>query len=121
MWRRRCSVWLFDPMTATRLLKTCVIPVLEYGIAMWRPGGYQAAEWLKVERFWRLCARIILGVPVRTPVAACLGDLGWRPFWTRTAWQAAALWTCVTEMPDSELPRQAMYVQRKLFEAGEEC
>jgi len=74
-----------------------------------------------VERFWRLCARIILGVPIRTPVAACLGDLGWRPFWTRAAWQAAALWTRVTEMPDSELPRQAMYVQRKLFEAGDEC
>jgi len=121
LWRRRCSVWLFDPSTATQLLKTCVIPVLEYGIAMWRPGDYRATEWLKVERFWRLCARVILGVPVRTPVAACLGDLGWRPFWTRAAWQAATLWTRVTEMRDSDLPRQAMFVQRQMCEAGEVC
>ena len=69
---------------------------------------------MRVERFWRGAERSILGVPVHTPTAAVLGDLGWRPCWTRAVGAAVTFWTRITRMPDSELTRQAMAVQRKL-------
>ena len=96
---------------ATQLFKTCVLPALEYGIGLWGAGNYNSATWASLESFWRMAARTILGVPVRTPNAAVLGDLGWTNFWVRGAWQAVCLWERVTRMNDDALARKAMHVQ----------
>ena len=74
---------------------------------------------MQTEVFWRSAARSILGVPLRTPVAAMFGDLGWRPFVVRAAHQACSFWTRVTELPKCSLVRQAMAVQRQIvLDAG---
>ena len=66
-------------------------------------------EWQKTERFWRKAARYILGAPTRTSNEAVLGEIGWSTLWTRAAWQAAALWTRITRMPECALVRKAMF------------
>lgn len=112
---------MFDVRTMSRLFSACVVPVLDYAVGLWRPGKYRGREWEGVEQFWRASARSILGVPVRTPVAAVLGDLGWHNYATRAAWFAACFWTRVTRMHDHELTRQAMHVQRRLMQLGKPC
>lgn len=97
------------------------MPVLECGVAKLRPCAYTAHSWKAVEQFWCLCARIIVGVPRRTSKEAYMGDLGWRPFWTRAAWQARSMWTRITEMQDSELPRKAMHEQFLLIARNVPC
>jgi hypothetical protein len=121
IWRRRCHLWFLDPLIAVRLFRTCVAPVLEYGIGLWRPGNFTGTGWKEIEKFWRGAARSIVGVPLRTPCAAIMGDLGWRPFWTRAAWYVVNMWTRVTRMADSDIPRQAMAVQRQLMDAKQPC
>ena len=121
LWRRRCKVWMFDARIAVRLFRACVMPVLDYAIGVWRPGKFAGREWDQVEQFWRNAARSILGVSVRTPLAAVFGDLGWRPYATRAAWYAVGLWARVTRLPDGELARQAMQVQRRLLATGKPC
>lgn len=121
IWRRRCKVWMLDPRVACNLFMACVLPVIDYGIALWRPGAYRAVDWQMFERLWRGAARSILGVPVRTPTAAVLGDLGWRPLWTRAANAAIAFWVRITRMPDEALVRKAMRVQRGLLLRGKPC
>jgi hypothetical protein len=59
---------------------------------------------------------MILGVPARTPNAAVLGDLGWRVFSTRAAYQCLCMWTRVTEMDEAALVRQALCMQRAALE-----
>ena len=73
------------------------MPALEYGVGLWGAGGYTSIAWSKVEVFWKMAARTILKVPLRTPSEAILGDLGWHKFWVRGAWQAVSLWTRVTD------------------------
>ena len=122
LWRRRCKVWLFDARTALRLFHACAMPaVLDYAVGLWRPGKYSGREWDPVEQFWRNSARFIVGVSVRTPLAAVYGDLGWRPYATRAAWFAVSFWARVTRMPDTELVRQAMHAQRRLMGTGKPC
>ena len=78
-------------------------------------------EWQKTERFWRKAARYILGAPTRTSNEAVLGEIGWSTLWTRVAWQAAALWTRITRMPECALVRKAMCVQRGFVVHGVDC
>ncbi len=43
--------------------------------------GYGGNEvWDDVERFWMNAARYTIHAPVKTPIAAIMGDLGWVPF-----------------------------------------
>ena len=121
VWRRRCQVWMFDARITIRLFNACVMPVLDYAVGIWRPGKFEQREWMSVEQFWRASARSILGVPLRTPVAGMFGDLGWRRYATRAAWFAVCFWARVTRMPDKELTRQAMRVQRRLLDSGKSC
>ncbi len=68
-----------------------------------------------------VAARMTVRVQLRTSPEAYMGDLGWRPFWTRAVYQASSSWTRVTEMPCSELTRKTMYVQRNLTQCGASC
>ena len=91
MWSRRCTALMLRPDTASHIFKVCVLPVLEYGIAMW---GMQTwvgtrSPWPRVEGFMEQAARRILGVPPHTPLDAMYGDLGWRPLWVRAIMLAA--------------------------------
>jgi hypothetical protein len=121
IWMRRCNVWLINPAMAEQLFKTCVMPALEYGIGLWGSGNYKSGAWLKLETFWRMAARIILGAPLRTPTEALLGELGWTKFWVRGAWQAVCMWTRITRTSDDALVRKAMHVQRRLFAKKKSC
>jgi hypothetical protein len=103
---------------AERLFRVCVLPALEYGIGLWGVGNFNSSGWREVEAFWRMAARTILGVPMRTPTAAVLGDLGWRMLYTRAIFQAVSFWTRVTEMKDACLLRRAMSVQRACMQYG---
>ena len=113
LWKRRCMIWMLNGRMAERLFKICVLPALEYGIGLWGVVGSGLAVWEEVEKFWRMAARTILQVPIRTPTAAVLGDLGWRVLYTRAVFQAVCFWTRVTDMGDEALLRKAMYVQRE--------
>jgi hypothetical protein len=120
IWKRRCSVWLLNGYMAERLFKVCVLPVLEYGINIWGVTNFSSSVWKEVEQFWRMAARAILRVPMRTPTAAVLGDLGWRMLYTRAVYQGVCLWTRATNMADEALVRKAMCVQREcLNERGQ--
>ena len=100
-----------------------IMPVLDFAVGLWRPGKYSGREWDAVEQFWRNSARFIVGVSVRTPLAASRvhGDLWWRPYASRAAWFVVSLWARVTRMPDTELARQAMHAQRRLMGTGKPC
>ena len=51
---------------------TCVMPVriLEYGVSVWGACEPTTAVWEEVERFGRLCARMTVRIPLRTPSEA---------------------------------------------------
>ena len=66
-----------------------------------------------METFWRMAARFIIGVPVRAPNEAVLGDLGWDPFAVRAAWQVASLWCRASRMPQDELLKKALLEQKR--------
>ena len=121
MWMRRCQVWCFKPHVAISMFKTSVMPALEYGVGLWGAGLHDSDAWEKIEVFWRYIARCILGVSSRAPNGGEYGELGWYPFYTRATWQASSFFTRITEMSDSSLVRQAMYVQRSLLESGKTC
>ena len=106
------------PGDAVRQCTTCVMPALEYGVAIWGSGMYESQVWSQVEIFWRSIARCILGVSIRAPNAGVYGDLGWLRFWTRAAHQAVSFWTRVRDMPSDAVVRQAMYIQRELVDKG---
>ena len=80
-------MWSVSGFMAERMFKVCVLPTLEYGIAVWGMIDFNSSIWKDVEKFLRMAARTILRVPVRTPQAAVLGDLGWRMFYTRAIHQ----------------------------------
>ena len=106
---------------AVQLYKTCVMPAVEYGVGLWGAGSYNSAAWLRVEAFWRMAARTVLKLPLRTPSEALLGDLGWHKFSVRGAWQAVCLWTRVTRKNEYELARKAMHVQCDMFAKKNKC
>ena len=118
---RRSQVWCMKPSMAVQQFKTCVMPALEYGVAIWGSSMYTSHVWSQVEIFWRSVARCILGTSVRTPNASVYGELGWYPFWVRAAYQAVSFWTRATEMPNDSILKQAMFVQRDLVSKGKSC
>lgn len=120
-WMRRCEIWQFKPDFVVNQFNTCVMPALEYGVGLWGVGLYKSEAWKKVEIFWRYIARCILGVSQRAPNGGVYGELGWYPFEVRAAWQATAMWTRISEMPNVSLTRKAMYVQRDMCDRGKEC
>ena len=68
-----------------------------------------------------MAARFIIGVPVRAPNEAVLGDLGWDPFAVRAGWQVACLWCRVSRMPTDELLKKALLVQKRLWDERKRC
>ena len=121
VWMRTCEFWLFPVDVVINQFMTCILPVMEYGVGIWGVGDHGSGVWKDVECFWRSIARMILGVPSRTPVAAVQGELSWYPFWVRAAGQAVSYWTRVTELSDDALVRKAMHVQRKLVQNDAPC
>ena len=57
-WLRRVKVWILNGFVAERLVKSCVLPALEYGVCIWGSGNYGSTVWQKVERFWRYMRRL---------------------------------------------------------------
>ena len=113
-WMRRCQVWCMRPEDAVNQFKTCVMPSLEYGVAIWGSGLYESSIWSQIEAFWRSIARCILGVSLRAPNASVYGELGW-------FLKTYTFWTRATEMPSDSVVRQAMYVQREMVIKGHTC
>ena len=68
-----------------------------------------------------MAARFIIGVPMRVPNEAVLGDLGWDPFAVRAGWQVACLWYRVSRMPTDELLKKALLVQKRLWHDNKRC
>ena len=66
-------------------------------------------------------ARFIIGVPIRTPICAILGDLGWRPFKFRSFISACKFWTRAIEMNKCRLVYQALCVQRNMYLKNKTC
>jgi hypothetical protein len=123
MWSRRCTALMLRPDTAAHIFKVCVLPVLEYGIAMWgmQPWAGRALPWQSVDGFVEEAARRILGVPLHTTKEAIYGDLGWRPMWVRATMLAAGYWARVTGLPSDSLPRRALAVQKRWTAARRPC
>jgi len=123
MWSRRCIALMLRPDTASHIFKVCVLPVLEYGIAMWGMQTWTArgSPWQNAEGFMEQATRRILGVPQHTQMDALYGDLGWRPLWVRATMLAAGYWARVTGLPSDSLPRRALAVQKRWAAARRPC
>lgn len=119
-WIRRCHIWKTQPDLTLQLFKTCVMPAMEYGVALWGVDSVHGA-WKSVEQYWTSIARYALSAPAKAPIAALHGDLGWKPFYTRACYQVAAFWERVSMMSDDCVVRQAMNTQRKLVQQGQPC
>ncbi len=61
-------------LTFTKLFESLVIPVLEYGSAVW---GITLPS--SVNNIWSRVARFVMGVGRFHPKAAIEGDIGWMP------------------------------------------
>ena len=120
-WLRRCNTWMLNTDLMLTLFKTGAMPALEYGVGMWGVGSVRNDVWREVESFWLSVSRYILHAPIRTPISAIIGDLGWMPFNVRAGQQAVSFFTRISKMDDTCLVRKAMYVQRGLLGAKCPC
>ena len=122
-WVRRCRIWLFKPDVVVNQFMTCILPALEYGVALWGVGKRwgEIGAWKDLESFWYMVARTIINAPLRSPSEGVFGELGWYPYAVRAGWQAASFWTRVSGMSKSSLTWKAMYVQRGLLDRNKRC
>ena len=97
------------------------MPVLEYGVGLWGACSVGNSIWRDIEVFWRMAAKFIIGVSVRAPNEAVLGELGWYPFSVRAGWQVASLWTRAARMNQGELLKKALVVQKQLLDRRKSC
>lgn len=120
-WYRRGVVWNLNSKIIEILFKLCVLPAFEYSNNIWGVGDFESNIWKEVEKFWNSIARFIIGVPIRTPICAILGDLGWRPFKFRSFISACKFWTRAIEMNKCRLVYQALCVQRNMYLKNKTC
>ena len=85
---------------AVSIWKALVRPVLEYAAEIWGEKDWEEAEILQ-----RTMAKRILGMKMRAPNEAVLGDLGWWPLKARRDMIRLRYWQKILNMDEKRLPR----------------
>ena len=83
-----------------KLIHTCVMPVLDYGVEVW--GIYKCTE---VEKVQNTAARVFLGVNKFAPILAIQGEIGWQLCKTRIDISMLRYWNRILKMESNRLSK----------------
>ena len=121
VWMRRVRVWSLPIDVAVNMFRTCVMPSVEYGCGLWGPGLIHNECKDQIESFWIGNARFILHAPLRTPIEAIQGELGWTPFSIRAKSQAISFLVRATVSRRDSLLYKSICMQRDMLKNGHAC
>ena len=91
----------FGFKTFEKLYYSCVVPVTDYGSAVWGYKNYAQLDYIQ-----NRAIRYFLGVHRFTPILALVGDSGWLPSQYRRWLTILRLWNRLILMDDSRLTKR---------------
>lgn len=98
---------------AFKLFDSMVMPILTYGSEVWGFQYYKQLERVQL----RFCKKV-LGVPVRTPDSAVLGECGRFPVQLNYTMKCIKYWIKLTRMPNYRYPKACYNMLYSLSEQG---
>ena len=90
----------------SKLFQSCVVPVLDYGIAVWNTG--KSSKYGKADQVQERAIRYYCGLPRMTPILGMEGEMGWLPGMVRRDMECLRLYNQLIKMPDSSIAKTVM-------------
>ena len=83
------------------LVQACVLPILDYGCAVWNVGG----NFTKLDSIQHRSLRFFCGLPRTTPILSLVVDSGWKPGIIRRDLDTLRLYNQIVRRPSSRITR----------------
>ena len=90
----------------SKLFQSCVVPVLDYGIAAWNTG--KSSKYRRADQVQERAIRYYCGLPQMTPILGMEGKMGWLPGMVRRDMECLRLYNQLIKMPDSSIAKTVM-------------